>query len=245
MFMENYHLILKVKNRTLTPREYIAMSKDILLKLEGFDPVFKNLFGWGSNSKSKRGFSENKSDFEEIVFEQIKNDEIQYYNENHDDKDMHLDSTSWLSYSNAYSNTPNLEDGQITLNFSMGSSRDDFGNFLIDFPQYKYPQFSRHDFVKDLFLKCMRLFEVEYGVVISNEFRRLVKKDKKDTKWVGWMTFVKKDNDGASVFNEISDDLVFSKEKINNGTLVILSEKIPTDNVQIIENACKVRDILF
>jgi len=245
--MENYHLILQIKNKKLTPREYITKSKEILIFLEGIDPIFDNLFGWGTTEKSRKGFKEDKSDFEDRVFEQIKNDEIRYYNNDPDDEEIRLHSTSWLPYGNSYSNTSKAEDGQITVSFSMGGSDDDHGNFFIDFPKNnKYPQFSHYDFVKGLLVKCMSLFEVTYGVVISNEFRCLVKKkNQKDLRWVGWMTFIKDKDNGDSVFDLILDDLVSVKEKINQGTLIILSKKKPVDEVEIIKNACKVRDIMF
>ena len=74
------------ENKAVTPREYIVKSKEILTELEQFHPIFKNLFGWGSEANLRQGFKEDKSDFEEIVFKQILDKQIVYFNENTDDK---------------------------------------------------------------------------------------------------------------------------------------------------------------
>ncbi len=236
--MDNYKLILRIKNVELTPKEYINISKDILLALEEFDDVFKNFFGWGKNASSRSYFKSDKSDFEQIVFGHIKDEEIVYYNTDKTDKEMRWDSKSRLPYTNSYSNTTKIKEGQITITFSMGSINDKLGNFLISFPKYNYPKFSDRAYVELLFKKCLSMFEVEYGVVISNEFRNQVKLNN-HKRWVGWMTYFK----DVEIYNVLPAEI--EKEIYQLGTLFTMSKDRPdSNNKQLIKKTIEISELL-
>ncbi|WP_108867168.1 hypothetical protein [Aquimarina aquimarini] len=230
--MEEYILQIKFKNKAITPREYIAKSKQILIELENFDPIFKDFFGWGKTAKAKKEFKSDKSDFENIVFEQIKNDKIVYYNDDPNDKKMYLDSKSWLPYSNSYSNTTKVNDGQITIAITYGDTKKDIGVFLIKFPKCNYKEFSDYNFIKELMIKCTSFFDSIYTVVISHDFiDKVLDKNKKF--WIGWMTYIKNQN----ILNELSSsNFLYQKEHMYEGTFFSLSEDRPNASDDVLIN---------
>lgn len=232
--MEEISLIIRFKNRILTVSEYIELSKIILVKLEGIHPIFQHLFGWGSDINALSNFKIDKSDFEEIVFNQINDRDVTYNNIDSDDRNMHWNSTSWMDYSNSYSNTNNLKEGQITVKISCGGTASKTGSLIIDFPIYNYPEFGSYLFVSNLMKICIGLFdEVEYAVVISNLFRRKVKFENMKM-WIGWITYIP----NISIFNMLPSFI--HKEYIYEGVLFRLSETPPLIQKEYVEVAIKI-----
>ena len=236
--MEEISLIIRFKNRVLTVKEYIEFSRIILVKLENTHPIFQNLFGWGHENNLLSNFELDKSDFGEIVFNQINNKDIAYNNFDFNNRDMHWDSTSWIDFSNSYSNTKKQEDGQVTVKISCGGTTSKTGSLMIDFPICNYPEFKKYSFVSNLMKVCIGLFDkVEYAVVISNLFRRKVRTEKTKM-WIGWITYIP----NVSVFNILPSFI--HKEYINEGVLFSLSEVPPLIQNGDVEVAIRIRNEL-
>lgn len=236
--MEEISLIIRFKNRILTVEEYIEFSKIILIKLENIHPIFQNLFGWGHEINLLSNFKLDKNDFKEVVFNQINDKDIAYNNIDSNNKDMHLDSRSWIDFSNSYSNTKKQEDGQITVKISCGGTTSKTGSLIIDFPIYNYPEFKKYTFVSNLMKICIGLFDdVEYAVVISNLFRRKVRSEKTNM-WIGWITYIP----NISVFNILPSFI--HKEYFNKGVLFSFSEIPPLIQNKDVEVAIRIRNEL-
>lgn len=236
MIMENYSLILYFNSKCLTAREYVDFSKEILLRLREIDPIFTNLFGWGKKANARRQISSDMHNFDEIVFEQIRDNSIAYQNPDPKNKEFTWQSKCFIGYSNSYSNTTRIKEGKISINITGGQEND--GILIIDFPQYNYPQFSDYSFIRKLFLKSISLVNADYGCVISNKFTSLVKRDK-DKIWIGWFTYLKK----REVCELLPADLM--KEKTESGIVFTLSKTMPQPTDQeIIDKALNVRNLL-
>lgn len=236
--MEEISLIIRFKNRTLTVREYIEFSKRILIKLENLHPIFQNLFGWGHDTNLFSNSKLDKNNFEEIVFHQINDKDVAYDNVDVNDKNMHWNSTSWIDFSNSYSNTKKSEEGQITVKISCGGTVSKTGSLIIDFPNYNYPEFKNYSFVSNLMKICIGFFDtVEYAVIISNLFRKKVRSEKTKM-WIGWITYVP----NISVFNMLPSFI--HKEYINEGVLFSISETPPLIDNRDVEIAIGIRNEL-
>lgn len=232
-------IIIRFRNKMMTPREYIAFSKEILLKLEAFHPVFKNLFGWGHESNSRKGFNEDKSNFEEVVFSQIADPKLVYINKDINDKIMHLDSYSRSDYGNSYSNIENMDSSKITVNITCGSNEKKIGNFFIELPTSELSECNDLKFVDRLFKFCLELFEEPiYGVVITENFRRKVRKSE-FSYWIGLITYFQDNN----IYNLLPSSI--SKDHFLKGTLLYLSsENVFSEDDEIVNKAIQVRDLL-
>ncbi|GEN66005.1 hypothetical protein [Chryseobacterium rhizosphaerae] len=232
-------IIIRFKNKMMTPREYIAFSKEILLKLESFHPVFKNLFGWGTEPTSKSIFNKDKSNFEEIVFSQIADPELAYINRDEADKTMHLDSYSRSHYGNSYSNIEKVDDGRVTVNITCGSNEKEVGNFFIELPTAELSEFGDLHFVSKLFKLCLEFFETPiYGVVITEDFRRRVRKSE-FSYWIGLINYFS----SKDLFNTLPSSTI--KEHFLNGTLFYLDAKIDfSENEEMVNRALQIRDLL-
>lgn len=175
--------------------------------------------------------------FDEIVFEQIRDNSIAYQNPDPNNKEFAWQSKSFIGYSNSYSNTTRTKEGQVTVKINCGIDNRS-GVLIIEFPQYNYPQFWDYSFIRRLFLRCISLVNADYGCVISDELMSLVKKDK-DKIWIGWFTYLKN--------NEVDDLLPtdLMKEKTENGIVFTLSKTMPqfTDQ-KIIDKALNIRIVL-
>ncbi|MFV0305046.1 MAG: hypothetical protein ACK5IC_06165 [Moheibacter sp.] len=236
--MEQLTLIIRFKNKAMTPKEYVAFSKEILLKLEDFNPIFKNLFGWGHEANAKSHFKQDKSDFEEIVFKQIEEKDITYINKEVQDKEMHWDSYSWANYGNSYSNTTK-QDEKVSVSINCGSSEKEVGSFIIEFPQNNYPEFYDKNFVTRLLEYCMIFFsEIFYATVIGDKFRSKVRITNYSF-WIGWINFLPYE----IIYGLLPENI--EKLKIKNGTLFSISKTVITeDDEHIITEAIEIRDML-
>lgn len=175
--MENYSIILYFNSKSLTARDYIDFSKNILLKLKETDPIFTHLFGWGKKANARKQIASDMRNFDEIVFEQIRDNSIAYQNPDPNNKEFAWQSKSFIGYSNSYSNTTRIKEGQVTVKINCGMDNRS-GVLIIEFPQYNYPQFCDYSFIRRLFLRCISLVNADYGCVISDELMSLVKKTK-------------------------------------------------------------------
>jgi hypothetical protein len=236
--MEAFELIIHFKSPTMTTREYINFSKDILKQLSEFDPIFKNLFGWGTKPNARKQIASDLSDFDEIVFKQLADfDEIAYENPDPNDKESGWDSKCFIGYGNSYSNTARIKEGQITVSIDAGKDIKT-GVLIIKFPQYHFPQYNDYSHIKMLFLKCIKMLKhVYYGCVISDEIWEF-NNSKTNEIDIGWFTFLPQKN----IMEMLPDDIY--KEEVENGTLFTLSKDPADSNVNMEKKVKKIRKSL-
>lgn len=223
----------------MTLQAYIAYSREILLKLEAFHPVFKDLFGWGHEPNSRKGFNDDKSNFEEVVFSQIVDPKLAYINKDINDKIMHLHSYSRSDYGNSYSNIEMADSRRVTVNITCGSNEKKNGNFFIELPTSELSEFADLKFIDRLFRFCLRLFEEPiYGVVITEDFRRKVRKTE-FSYWIGLITYFPDNN----IYNLLPSSI--SKDHFLKGTIFYLNPKNDfSEEDEIVNKAIQVRDLL-
>jgi hypothetical protein len=237
--MEAYKLIIHFKSPTMTAREYINFSKGILRQLADFEPILKNLFGWGTKANARKQISSDLSDFDEIVFKQLADfDEIVYENPDPSDKSFGWDSKCSIGFGNSYSNTMRIKEGKITVSIDAGKDTRT-GVLIIEFPQYNYLQYNEYSFVRMLFLKCIKMLNhVYHGCVISDEIWEFNNSETNEID-IGWFTFLPQKN----VMKMLPDDIY--REEVENGTLFVLSKAPVDDNVNTEKKIKEIRKSLM
>jgi hypothetical protein len=217
--MEAYELVLYFKSPTMTVREYIDFSKDILTKLAKFDPIFRHLFGWGMKANARRQIAPDMSDFDEIVYNQIDDKSIAYSKPDANNNEFTWDSTCFIGYRNSYSNTTRVKEGKISITIDAGKDTHP-GILIIKFPEYNYHRFNDYQFVRNLFLTCIEMLNPIYGHIISDGLIDINHHDKNEI-YIGWFTYLSKKH----ILKKLPKDIQI--EDMQNGTLLLSSEEIP------------------
>jgi hypothetical protein len=236
---EGYILMTRFKSPVMTAGEYLQFSKRILSELAAFDNCFKNMHGWGTTAKAWSGFKPDLSDFDPIVLKQIEDKEIRYENPDPNNWDITPDSKCFVHYSNSYSNTKKIKEGQITVTISAGSNGlNRIGILNIEFPEFNYSQFQEYGFVNRLLKKCIELTDAKYAVVMPNNY--LIKQESKENNsWVGWQTYLADQQVAGYLPQEIN------RELFNRGVIFSLDKNIVySDNDTAINKAIEIRNIL-
>ncbi|GHT15295.1 hypothetical protein FACS189426_22740 [Bacteroidia bacterium] len=231
--MEAYELIIHFKSPTMTAREYLDFSKNILIRLAEFDSIFRDLFGWGTKANARRQIDPSLNDFYEIVFKQIEDKTIAYENPDPDNKNFTLDSKCFIGYGNSYSNTTRKKDGQITVSIEAGKDTQT-GILIIEFPECNFIRFNEYAYVRSLFQKCIQMLNPVYGYIISDAIIELNNADRNESE-IGWFTYL-----GEKNILNILPDYIY-KEELENGTLFLLSKDIP--DVSNRETEYKIKEI--
>jgi len=234
---EEIILMARYKSRKLTAKEYLDFSKKVLLALRPIHPIFRNLCGWGTEAHHWHCFKHDLSDFDEIVLKQIDDKNRAFINEDKNDKNLCLNSYSYSTFSNSYSNTKEVIDGRVTISISDGKEKG-LGFINIKFPQVNYPEFNDISFCKNLIEKCIELTHAEYAVILPNSLRENVEKIEGKF-WVGSFTYFSRNE----IFNLLPKET--NKEKLSKGTLFwLFNEKASVVDNNKIDEAIKIKENL-
>lgn len=233
-------LITRFRSPIMTMKEYLLFSKNILIELGKINSVFSNVFSWAGNKKHRlSGFNDDYSSFEDSVFNQkIWDEEIRYNNPDTSNFDCTMDSTSFIGFLNSYSNVNDNFLNQFVVRISAGGNKgDDIGYINIEFPPSFDTKYYDYFFVKKLMLKIIELVDPFYAVVTTNDFIDVVEQENDDF-WIGWITYLKKEN----IEFGLSD--LFEKELIDlKGTIFTLNKELPfSSNEAMVSKAIIVRN---
>ncbi|MBU2946292.1 Imm52 family immunity protein [Zobellia uliginosa] len=184
---EEIFLKVQFKSRRLTLQEYLNFSKTVLKALQPIHPIFENMCSWGFSADAWCCFDNNLKDFDNVVFEQLKDEELAFINEDKLDKELRYQSYSHIGFSNAYSNTKNEKDGKVSVTISDGKGIGN-GFINIEFPQWGYDIFCTDSFCTTLMKVLINLTNAEYSVIVTDTLYDNVDQIN-DEFWVGWITY--------------------------------------------------------
>jgi len=240
--MEDFKILSRFPNKEMTTKEYLMFSKNILLQLKSFSSDFNTLYAWGSAPNHGTYLKEDLSDFESVVFNQLRNDEIAYSNPDKTNKQFTLDSKCFIGYSNSYSTNKDYKQNQITITIGAGKedvSNNDMGILNFEFSKKLQSNLSLSNLIK-LLEFIIKIVDPYYLTIISNELRRKVKVEGQDC-WIGWITYISNKEVAAMLPSDIVNKRVLS----NGGVIFWLSEdKALSTDEKAVQKAIKIRNIL-
>ncbi|MDR2951307.1 MAG: hypothetical protein LBV71_19130 [Prevotella sp.] len=239
--MEEIDILTRFPNREMTAREYLMFSKNILLQLKSFSSDFNALYAWGSETNMGRYLKDDLSDFESVVFNQLKDDNIAYSNPDKSNKKFTLDSKCFIGYNNSYSTNDNYKQSQITVTIGAGKenpSNDDVGILNFEFSEILQSKLNLPNLIQ-LLEFSINLVNPYYGTISSFEFGKKTNK-KKDNIEIGWITYIF----NKEVFKLLPKN-VGKKILSNGGVIFWLSEERPlSTNERAVQKAIEIRNIL-
>ncbi len=238
--MEEIYILTRFPNKEMTAQEYIVFSKDILQKLQAFSPLFKTLYAWGTSATAGRYLKEDLSDFEQVVFEQLVDDERAFINPDTTNKNLTLNSKWYSGYSNSYSTDKDYKKEQITVSISAGSNDlDNAGILNFEFSNKLQPKLSLQKMM-ELMEFCIELVNPYFITTSSFEFRKKTNEESQDYK-IGWINYFK----DKQVKDLLPKDIK-NKAFNNGGVLFWLSEEVALSTNQLaIEKAKSIQEILL
>ncbi|WP_413208459.1 hypothetical protein [Rhodospirillum sp. A1_3_36] len=225
--------------------------------LKKFFIGFSRVSPWGmpfdvSGTTAKQAhleFSEDYSDFEEIVFKAMDNKDVRFFSESNPDT-MRLmpDSKTVYGFSCVFSDYPqrNRKKNMITINVDLGQNKENsLSSIVIHIPDYLPGQdnmaWSTSDMEKpqaifDFLIESLGAYTCYLS---SNSFRSSVLDRSIDRYTLGWMSYTK----NAKVIAALKDDPRTTEYK--EGILVKLGDGVSVfEDEAVREEAIKIRDKL-
>lgn len=231
-------IITRFRSHQLSALEYIQFSQKILMHLKTFHPIFSDIHSWGDKPTAWTKIADDFSNFQEVVFEHIRDDEINYINKDRDDKGFYLDSYTWTDFSNSYSNTKKEQDGRYSVTIGAGSE-DGLGYVNIELPRINYPDFYNLQLVKQIIAHITEVVDLTSAYVYTQGiYSKVVDYDKEYDIEIGWINYFK----NKEVLKYLPSGV--SHDETEKGAFFWLSDKITEPSKEIIEAAITVRDIL-
>ena len=236
--MEEINVLCRFPNIEMTTREYLKFSKNILSQLKIFSDDYKTFYAWGSEAKAGMYLKEDLSDFESVVFNQLRSDELAFINPEKSNKDLTLDSKCHINFGNTYSINKNHKD-KIDITISAGSiNKNEVGLLNFEFSNSLQPYLYFTDLLS-LLEFSIELINPFYATISSFEFRKKVSL-KDDQIKIGWITYFSNKN-----VAEILPKWVNKKVLPNKGVIFWLSnEKVLSTNEEEVLKTTKIRDLL-
>ena len=226
----------------MSAKEYILFCKLFLSELKSILPHFNNIYTFEKDSRYF--FDENAENISpENIFKIISFDreEDVFRNEDPTDKDLHINSTSWIGFNSLFfgNEQKNDEESQITITISsLGAyEKDKTAIIKLEFSKL-YQKFINYEIIENITKLIAKYTNLDYLVAYSDEFFDKVWK-KEYKLWLGWITFF----NNPDVINLLHNDLIITK--IKNGAMFGLSkEKINSKDSEIVSQTCILRDSL-
>lgn len=173
-----------------------------------------------------------------MVFEHIRDDDINYINKKPEDKDFHLDSFTWVPYLNAYSNIKKHEDGKYSVSIGAGME-DRLGYINLELPRINYPEFYQFETIEKLITHLTDIVDLTGAYMFTqNIFSKVADFSKEYDVEIGWMNYFK-DKGGL---NYLPSNV--QQKKLPNGALFWLSDKITEPTEAMIQTAITIRNTL-
>lgn len=239
--MEEVKIIIRFHDKEMTAREYISFSKDILMQLKYFSDDFKTLYAWGTEANAGTYLKEDLTDFESVVLNQLRDDEIAYSNPDKSNKDFTLDSKCFIGYRNSYSTNQDYKQDQITVTIEAGkesAKKNDAGILNFKFSKSLQSKLDLQYLLKLLELN-VNLVNPYYATVSSFKFNERINKDDTDIE-IGWITYIA----DTKIIDLLPSDIE-KKHIINRGTIFWISkEKALSTNEYDVKKGIEIRDIL-
>ncbi len=234
---EKIEIITRFNSPIMTAKEYIDFSRNVLLHLRAFHPIFETVYSWGDQPNSWTEILSDFSNFDSVVFQHIYDNEINYKNPNNA-KGFLPESISWAGFSNVYSNTKQAKDAKYSV--SIGAGKEDGIGFInIELPQLNFEEFYELKTIKALISHILQIVQLNTAYVITDSlFDEVVDFDKPYDVQIGWLNFFAAKRVSANLPKDITQVLT------NEGCFFWLDDAIGTPSADVIQKAINVRDIL-
>lgn len=241
--MNVVEIIARLKFRELTAKEYIFYCKSFIIEIK---KTFPNMYLSVLDKEDNFFFfKDDLSDFNESNLYNIiiEDEEIVYYNPNKENKNLTIDSTSWLPFSSLFFLTENINIHSIPdISISISQGVKTFSSpagVTINFSESFFIKIN-NKILKKIFLCLENTNDLRYAVAISDVFLDSVE-DKKYNLWIGNLTYFSNKN----IFHLLSKSISNSNFEIHTthlGSLIILNSIESSE--ENIKKAIEIRDIL-
>ena len=234
---EKIEIITRFSSPVMTAKEYIDFSRNVLLHLRNFHPIFETVFSWGGQPSSWTEIMSDFSNFNSVVFQHIYDNEINYRNPNNL-KGFLPESISWAGFSNAYSNTQKPQDAKYSVSIGAGNE-DGIGFINIELPQLNFDEFYELKTVKALISHILQVVQLNTAYAITESlFDAVVDFDKPYDVQIGWLNFFANKRISANLPKDVTQALS------SEGCFFWLDDNIGLPSTYLIQKAINIRDIL-
>jgi hypothetical protein len=231
-------IVTRFKTGTLTAREYIELSKSIMLGLKKFHKVFEVVNSWGDHPTSWTPIEENFSNFENIVLNHIYDDEVVYTDAAGNKVDYSMDARSWVRFSNSYSNVKNPHEDKYLISIGAGGESG-WGFVNIELPTSHFDEFCLIEKLINLIANLLQIIDLEGAYVYTKTlYDQVVDYDKDYDIEIGWLNYLKNKDALTHIPTEVF------RESYKNGITFWLDTEISVPTEETIFTAMKTRDIL-
>lgn len=239
---ERIEIFTRFKSQDMTAEDYIQFSQKVLSHLAAFHPIFNTIYSWGETPDSSIKIEEDFSNFQEVVFDHIYDDELNYLNPDPDDKEFHLKSKSYIAFLNSYTSNKKEDASSCSISISAGGNvaeQDKLGYINIKLPRKDHLELNELATIKKLISHLSEIVELESVYVSTdNLFDRVVDFNSNYDTEIGWLNYFK----NKQVLKFIPNDI--SCEEVENGVFFWLGDEITEPNDDIVNKAISLRDQL-
>ena len=242
--MNEIEIIARLRFRELTAKEYVFYCKKIIIEIK---KIFPNMFLSVLDEKDNFFFfKDDLSDFnEKNLYNIIEDKEIVYCNPEKENKNLTIDSTSWLPFSSLFflTETENINihstpDVSISISQGVKTFSSPVG-ITINFSESLLKKMN-NEVLKRIFLCLEATNDLRYAVAISDVFLDSVE-GKKYNLWIGYLTYFSIKNISHLLPENISNSN-FEILTTHLGSLIIL--KSIESSEENIKKAIEIRDVL-
>lgn len=236
-------IISYLQGRALTAKEYIAYCKELIRNIKNILPNMQ--LSILDDEDNVYFFQENLSNFsQENLYKIIMEDqEIVYHNPNKENKNLTIDSTSWMPFSSLFFLNKDKDmniykESDISISISQGVEKFSSPAMIkIEFSQ-KFLDKLNFEIIKKLFICLEKTNDLQYAILISDEFWDEIDNDDSYDLWIGYLTYFA-NKDVFRLLENISNiDILETKF----GAIINLqSLEFSEENI---EKAIQIRDIL-
>lgn len=231
-------IVSRFKTDKLTARQYINLSRSILLDLKKFHSIFEKINSWGDTSSSWTEIDCDFSNFEKVVLDHIYDKEIVYTDINGKSIEFSLDAMSWTKFSNSYSNLKKpLEEKYLVSIGAGGEFNTGFVN--IELPSECFSEFSGIKKLIDLVTCIQQSIGLEFLYVYTKDlYEQVVDYEKDYDTEIGWLNFFKNRDILQCIPKQIN------RSETKDGVFFWLEDSIVEPTGETVSKAINVRDSL-
>ena len=239
--MKKISFLTRFKDYGMTAQEYLDFCKNFIVHLRDFDERFKTIYSWGFTAKASKYIKDDLSDFDEVVFNQL-DEGVAYINPDPNNKKLTLQSKCKIGFMHSFSNT-HYDNNQKSVYISCGKINKP-GLGVINFEHSKDLQnnLTLDELIIHLnfIINIVPIVYASIGytrfIIDVNDTNRIAHDEEID---IGWITYTNRIETA-----EVLPDYV-SYKKLPTGVIFWLSDtKIAADNMEYVEKAVEVRNIL-
>lgn len=238
--MDKIKIITRLQSFEMYAYEFINFCKEIVVNIK--DELYQDVTvsTWDDSVNAVYHFQNNLSDFNDENLEKIiianKGEDV-FKNENENDKELRKNSKSWAGFSSLLYIKKNKEseESEISISITQGAYEANKTAFInVEFSDSFLKLISKEFLIK--IIKCIEMTgNLNYAVVISNDFRRKVKTNGQNI-WIGYLTYFKNQK-----INNMLPGIV-SIIELKDGFIIDLNEKLEI-SAESIDKAIEVRNL--